>query len=102
MIAIFLDEAREEMIEAARFYEERRTGLGQQFLDIIEQAVADVEAHPNRWPVLARNVRRRLVSKFPYGILFCVGREEIVIVAIMHLHRHPRYWTRRLRGLSGN
>jgi hypothetical protein len=96
----FLDEARLEMVEAARFYELRQSGLGQSFLDAINRGVSDIESYPRRWPVVSRRMRRRLVGRFPYGLLYRIERTGIVIVAVMHLHRHPRYWIKRLRGSS--
>jgi plasmid stabilization system protein ParE len=93
---VFLAEARLEMEEAAQFYDAQEPGLGAQFLDAIQRAVDDVSVHPRRWPVIGRNVRRRLVGRFPYGILYRVGRLEVVVVAVMHLHRHPHYWTKRI------
>lgn len=96
MIARLLDEARAEMLEAAQYYELCRAGLGEQFLDAIDRAIVDVEQFPRRWPVIAQKVRRRLVGRFPYGVLYRIGRTEIVVVAIMHLSRHPRYWVERV------
>jgi toxin ParE1/3/4 len=94
--AVFLVEARLEMEEAAQFYDAQETGLGDQFLDAIQRAVEDVSANPRRWPVIGHNVRRRLVGRFPYGILYRVGRVEVVVLAVMHLHRHPHYWMKRI------
>jgi hypothetical protein len=96
MNAIFLREARQEMLDSAAFYEQQRSGLGHRFLDAVDLAVADIQEHPRRWPVIGKRTRRRLLGRFPYGILYRVTRSEIVIIAVMHLHRHPRYWTGRL------
>jgi cytochrome P450 len=85
------------MDEAAQFYDAQQSGLGSQFLDAVERAVQGIEENPRRWPPLSRQIRRRLVDRFPYGILYRIGKNEIVIVAVMHLHRHPRYWAGRLK-----
>jgi plasmid stabilization system protein ParE len=92
----FLAEAQTEMLEAATFYEQRQTGLGVRFLEAVSDALVDIERHPTRWPTLGKGIRRRLVGHFPYGILYRRSHLEITIVAVMHLHRHPRYWTKRL------
>jgi cytochrome P450 len=96
MNVILLPEARMEMFEAARHYEQRRANLGMRFLSAIERAIVDIEEHPTRWPIIGRHIRRRLLGYFPYGVLYRIGRGEIVVIAIMHLHRRPRYWTKRL------
>jgi hypothetical protein len=95
MKALFLEEARLEMVEAAEFYEAQQAGLGDRFLIAVLRAVGDIEENPRRWPILSGRVRRRLVGRFPYGILYRISRNEIVLLAVMHLHRHPRYWVKR-------
>ena len=97
MKAVFLHDARIEMLDAAKFYKTRQAGLGDQYLDAIDRAVDNVEQFPRRWPLIGKGVRRRLVGRFPYGILYRVSRREIAIVAIMHLSRRPGYWGYRLR-----
>ena len=94
--SIFLPEALEEMVEAARFYDSRAPDLGRRFMDVIHRAVAEIREHPQRWPIVRSGIRRRLVGRFPYGILYRDDPDEIVIVAIMHLHRHPDYWLGRI------
>ncbi len=91
----FLRPAELEMLDAARYYEVQAPGLGSDFLDKIDGAVEDIGRNPERWPVLRANIRRRLVHRFPYALLYCVDLEEIVVQATMHLHRRPDYWSHR-------
>jgi plasmid stabilization system protein ParE len=93
---VFLSSALTEMTEAAAFYDAQALGLGEEFLDTIDRAVEDIQQHPRRWPVIARGVRRRLVGRFPHGVLYREATTQIVVVAIMHLHRRPDYWVERL------
>lgn len=93
--AIFLPEAQQEMLDAARFYESRSPGLGGAFLDAIDRAVLEIREHPARWPIIRSQVRRRLVARFPYGALYRDEPDEIAILAVMHLHRRPEYWEGR-------
>ena len=92
----FLLPAELEMLEAAKFYELRAPGLGNDFLDKIDSAVKDIGTNPRRWPVVRFNIRRRLIHRFPYGLLYREDPEEIIILATMHLRRHPDYWLDRL------
>ena len=94
--ARFLRPAEIELLDAARYYEIQAPGLGIDFLDKIAAAVEDIRAHPKRWLVIQFNIRRRLIQRFPYCILYRIDSDEIVILAIMHLHRHPSYWIDRL------
>jgi len=99
-VAEFLREASEEMTEAAAFYEERREGLGERFLDIVEATVLRVDEAPlagARWPLddLPITVRRWPLSGFPFFVVY-VLEPALVIVAIAHMSREPGYWRERL------
>ena len=84
------------MLGAAKYYESQAPGLGRDFLDKIDSAVRDTGENPERWPVIGFDVRRRLVHRFPYGLLYRVDSEEVVVLAVAHLHRHPNYWINRI------
>ncbi len=47
------------------------------------------------WPVLEGDIRRSLVNRFPYGVLYSEERDKIFIVAVMNLYREPGYWKQR-------
>ena len=91
----FLRPAELEMLAAAKYYELQTPGLGGDFLDKIDSAVQDIGMHPERWPIVRTNVRRRLIHRFPYALLYRVDPGEVVIQATMHLHRHPDCWINR-------
>jgi plasmid stabilization system protein ParE len=93
--AVFLQPAEEEMVEAARFYERRHAGLGFDFLAEIERAIARMREYPEAGRPVRAGTRRRLLRRFPYGLLYRADAEEIVIVAVMHLRRRPDYWRTR-------
>jgi plasmid stabilization system protein ParE len=94
--AIFLPPAEEEMIAAAQYYQEQSAGLGSEFLSEVERTVAAVLAHPEAAPKVKKGIRRRLLKRFPFGVLYAVATDEVVIVAVMHLRRRPGYWEDRL------
>jgi len=88
----FRPEARDEMKAAAHWYEERRQGLGVEFVNCVEQAIARCCLHPERFAVVLRGARRAPVSRFPYSIYFREGGDAILIVAVYHNHRRPTGW----------
>ena len=92
----FLLPAEQEMLDAARYYETQALGLGHDFLDKINSAIQDITEHPERWPAIRFNIQRRLIHRFPYVILYRNDSEEIIVLAVMHLHRHPNYWINRI------
>ena len=98
----YFPEAEVELNAAAQFYEDRQSGLGHDFLSAIEGAIQSIELAPRRWPVVRGPIRRCLVSKYPYSILYADYHDEIVVIAIAHLSRNPSYWLSRLEGNFGS
>jgi plasmid stabilization system protein ParE len=95
-------EADEELRAAARWYETSRPGLGREFLAAIGSAVELIQRHPaggSRVPKVKRRVpvRRLILRRFPYSVVFLELENEIRILAIAHHRRRPGYWSRRLR-----
>lgn len=91
----FLRPAELEMLDAAQYYENQAKGLGYDFLDQIDIAVRGIRENPERWPIIRGDIRRRLVQRFPYALLYQKESEGIVIQAVMHVHRRPDYWIGR-------
>ena len=85
------------MLEAALYYQSKAAGLGVDFLSEVERAVKSIAESPNTWPILEGELRRRLVRRFPFGILYKVESEEIVVIAVAHLRRKPGYWKERIQ-----
>ncbi len=69
---LFRSVAEQELREAYRWYEDQRTGLGEDFLLCVEAAVAKARRSPELYPEVHKNVRRVLVRRFPYGIFYVV------------------------------
>jgi len=73
-----------------------KPGLGLEFLDELDRAVRRVVDFPLSFPEIERGIRRCRLARFPYGLIYGVDGETIVVVAVAHLHRQPRYWIGRL------
>lgn len=87
--------AEAEMIAAARHYEDRAPGLGERFLDEVLRASEGIKTYPESWPMISGQIRRCLVKRFPFSLLFRIETERIYVLAVMHLHREPNYWRTR-------
>ncbi len=97
----FDDEAVEELEAAAAWYEARRMSLGIDFVRVVRDALDRVAENPQTWPsvrdVPARlNVRRFLLRRFPYSIVFVELDNEIRVLAIAHSSREPGFWRNRV------
>ena len=92
----FLSVAEAELDEAIAYYEEKEIGLGLRFLSEIRNSVDRVLAYPDAWPRISEHCQRCRTKVFPYGLIFQIRNEEILIVAVASLHREPNYWKDRL------
>lgn len=96
MRVIYHPDAEAELIEAARFYENRVSGLGEQFLNDFEAAVTAITEAPEQWQLVEGDLRRYLLRSFPYGVYYRVKGDELRILVVKHHSRHPEYWKYRL------
>ena len=92
----FLEAAEIELDEAFKWYEAQQQNLGLQFLTEFDAAIRRISAYPKSYALLDNEVRRCLIKRFPYGVLYGIDTDTIVIIAIAHLHRKPNYWVTRL------
>ena len=95
-------EAVLELIEAAAWYETRQPGLAIRFLREIDQAQQAIQSRPKSFLQLANmaidlEVRRALLPRFPYALVFLELQTEIRVLAVAHAKRHPDYWLNRLQ-----
>ncbi|MGE4296121.1 MAG: type II toxin-antitoxin system RelE/ParE family toxin [Campylobacterales bacterium] len=92
----FLTAAQAELDEGFEYYESLQPDLGFRFVSEIKKAVSRIESHPKAWHPLGKNTKRCLVNGFPYGLIYQLREEFILVVAVANLHRKPGYWKDRL------
>ncbi len=92
----FLDIARLELDEAVEYYNYEVSGLGNAFLAEVINALHRIAKYPEAWHPCSRRTRRCQIRRFPYGIIYQIRKNEIIIAAIANLHRKPGYWKDRL------
>ncbi|MDD2236517.1 MAG: type II toxin-antitoxin system RelE/ParE family toxin [Kiritimatiellae bacterium] len=96
MTFFFHPEAEEEFCEAVAHYEDCENSLGIDFFREVHATIQNVIDYPAMWPVIDGEIRRCLVHRFPYGVLYSIEPDGILILSVMHLHRNPDYWKHRL------
>ena len=96
----FLSVAEREMRDAFDWYKRQSLGLGAEFLAELDQAVGRIRRYPRSCPVLKDGIRRALLSRFPYGLWYAIETDAVVMYAVAHLHRQPRYWTDRFSDID--
>lgn len=89
--------ADEELIDEAARYELRRDGLGTEFLGAVREAVRLIAQNPGAWQASehGRDVRRFVMGRFPFAIVYTELGAEILILAVAHARREPGYWRSR-------
>jgi toxin ParE1/3/4 len=92
---VFHPEALNEYAETVRYYKERRVEVAQEFINAIEDTVYRIKESPTRYAVIDDDVRRCMARRFPYGILYTIEPNYILILAVMHCSQKPGYWKSR-------
>ena len=97
MKLIFHPDAEREFHEGIRQYLLIDPALGADFEAKVEEAVALAMSFPDAWREIRPGIRRCLVRRFPYGVLYSYDEDVFYIAAVMHLHAKPGYWRKRLK-----
>lgn len=95
MKVTFLKPAEVELDDAFLYYQSVYDGLGHQFIAEVSNSINRIVRFPASYQVIGKSSRRCLVNNFPYGVIFQERQNQIIIVAIAHLHRKPDYWNSR-------
>lgn len=89
--------AAADIEDAYQWYELQRPGLGDEFLAALRSTRDRILERPEAFPVLHRDTRRAFIPRrFPYGLLYRIYDDTIIVVACMHAKRDPRVWQRRI------
>ena len=92
----FLKPAQLEVDDAVLWYDSQSQDLGTQFLDDLDRTIRRIAAFPLSCTEIEPDLRRCLFTRFPYGIIYGIDSDTVIVVAVAHLHRKPRYWIDRI------
>ena len=93
---IFTRTASVELIDAQDWYENEATGLGRRFRQAVDAVIERMSASPRQFPVIYRNVRRALLRRFPYALMFVIEADDtLAVIACFHGSRDPAHWQKR-------
>ena len=95
MRARFLLPARRELMDAIRYYNAQRVRLGDEFRDEVWDTLQRIKRFPGAWHPLSASIRRCQMNRFPYGPIYTESDDEILVLAVAHLHQAPDYWRSR-------
>ena len=92
MKVLFSKYARQELLDAVRYFELEYPGLGRRFKEEVRKAAVRISEYPLAWSLERGDVRKCLLHKFPYKLLYSIENNHILVLAVAHQHRKPDYW----------
>ena len=97
MKIVFLPPAKADLTEAISFYNTQSEGLGYDLAVEVKKTLERIIQYPKAWPMLSKRTRRCRTNRFPYGVIYQLRPNTLLVVAIMHLSRNPETWNSRLK-----
>jgi len=94
-------QAKADIREAARWYERQRVGLGRAFVQQIDALLDRVRLNPMQYQVVHREVRRAIPRRFSYGVFYRIDGADVLVFAVVDLHRDPSIWQDREASREG-
>ena len=85
--------AKADIRRAAKWYERQRKGLGKDFVAEVDAALGLIEANPEQYEIVHREVRHAILRRFPYGVFYRIRSTKISVFAVMHLKRDDIPWS---------
>ncbi len=95
--ARFFSAAYGDIRAAIDWYESQRPGLGAEYIEAVDRAIAAVVENPQAFPVVYRDTRRFLVERIPFGLYYRVDSDGVLVVGVMHAAQDPERFRSRLR-----
>lgn len=92
-----LETAEAKLDDAISWYAQQAPGLGDAWLAEALRAFDLIQHYPDAWDPLTASARRCRLRQFPYGVIYTRIDDDILILAIAHLHHRPGYWQDRLK-----
>lgn len=83
------EEANFEIIEAFLYYEERRNGLGDEFLEHLEMYFVRITRNPEHFPQKRAPYREVFIKRFPFLIVYEISEDRVIVYSVFNTWRNP-------------
>ena len=93
---IFAPEVEQDLREAYNWYQERRVGLGEEFLTCVDACIQAICRNPEMHAVIHKDYRRGLVRRFPYSVFYEYSGNSVTVYCVFHNSRDQAKWRQRL------
>ena len=91
---VFRRRVKNDLSAAFDWYERQRSGLGDEFLSSVQSTFKTIGLHPELFAFVRDEVRRVIVSRFPFAIFFLVETSRVVVLRVLHTARNPDLWAK--------
>ena len=88
-------EAEFDIDEQFDYYEDKREGLGHDFLLCVEEALDKLHKNPLIYRKIYKELRRIPIVRFPYRIFYFVQNQNVIVTAVFHARKDPTSWNNR-------
>jgi toxin ParE1/3/4 len=89
--------ADRELEEVTAFYRRSSPRAAEGFVAEFARAQALLAERPEAGAVVEDAIRRFVLDRYPYGVVYEIGSDHVLILALAHHRRRPAYWRRRVR-----
>ncbi len=89
-------EAENDIEEAFLWYEDKRKGLGHDFLLQVDSGIRFIERTPKLFKQEYKGTRKHIIKRFPYKIIYLIEKQLIIILAVIHSRRSPSIMSTRI------
>ena len=94
-------DAVDEYRAAAKWYEDKRSGLGDVFMDAVDLAIESILDPAITWGLYrdrerTPQIHSRSVAGFPFDVVYFLLDGDVLILAYAHERRRPGYWIDRV------
>ena len=90
--AVYRRKVGRDLAGAYGWYEDQRPGLGEEFLAAVGTSFDAIQEFPEMFARVRGEVRRSVVSRFPYAVFYRVEPDRVVVLAVLHIARDPKLW----------
>ena len=88
--------AEDELLNEIGYLELQAPGLGRRFFAEVARVEALIVEFPEAATEIRPNIRRRMLRKFRFTLLYSIEKQGVLILALAHHSRRPGYWVGRL------
>jgi len=86
---IIKDEAEKDILEGFNFYVGKASGLGERFINEVEEVFNYLEKYPEHFQVVYNDKRQRILKNFPYAVIYQIVENKVIVFSVFPSKSDP-------------